>query len=232
MILVDGDIIAHRSAWGEKDGEVEDALAKVDDVLGFILDSTMFERDMSMVEIFVSGESKDNFRCDIFPDYKANRKGSVPPPHLGACFDYLIGSYGATIAEGQEADDEIVQRAYEVGFDKAVIASIDKDFNQVPCRHFNFYHNKYYTQSEWDAHVAFYSQILTGDRQDNIPGLNRVGPKTAEKILVDCKTERDLFRAVDSAYQEHGVSREDMDLRAQLLWLRREKGVNWFAPKS
>lgn len=232
MILIDGDIVAHRAAWATKDDTVYDAADKVDEVMDFIFKSTMFGWDDDYVQTFISGDSKDNFRYDLYPDYKDNRKGGVKPPWLEDCFEYLVWHYDAIVAKGQEADDDIVQAAYDVGFDRAVIASIDKDFNQVPCSHFNFYHNKFYKQSEWDAHVAFYTQVLTGDRQDNIPGLHRVGPKTAEKMLSTARTEYDLYRACQKAYGDYGVTQDELERNANLLWLRREKGVGWNAPSK
>ena len=56
---------------------------------------------------------------------------------LKAMRQYLIEDYNAKVSEGQEADDDIAIRATELG-PSTIIASIDKDFLQIPCSHYNF----------------------------------------------------------------------------------------------
>jgi 5'-3' exonuclease len=73
----------------------------------------------------------------------------------------------------------------------------------------------------------FYTQILTGDRADNIGGLHGVGPVKASKILQGCETENELWDAVVKAYEgdvEHVLE------NARLLWLRRYEGEIWCQP--
>jgi 5'-3' exonuclease len=59
---------------------------------------------------------------------------------------------------------------------------------------------------------------------DNIPGLRGIGPVKAEKILKDCKNERQLFAAVLESYEDN---LELLTERAQLLWIRRKAGEIW-----
>jgi 5'-3' exonuclease len=69
--------------------------------------------------------------------------------------------------------------------------------------------------------------LLTGDGVDNIPGLKGIGPKKAAKILKDCVTEQELYKAVLEAYDGNV---EYLTEQGQLLWLRREKGQLWQPP--
>jgi 5'-3' exonuclease len=137
-----------------------------------------------------------------------------------------VSKWGAIISEGEEADDLIAIEATEIGPD-AIVASIDKDMLQIPCRHFNFTTGVWTTVTEFGGLRSFYKQILTGDRADNIIGLYRVGPVKAEKMLQDCETEEELWDAVLKAYDG------DLDRaveNARLLWLRREEGQLWQPP--
>jgi 5'-3' exonuclease len=61
--------------------------------------------------------------------------------------------------------------------------------------------------------------VLTGDRTDNIIGLKGIGPKKAEKLLKDCKTEREYYDACLKAYDGNQLR---VDENLNLLWLRRE----------
>jgi 5'-3' exonuclease len=98
---------------------------------------------------------------------------------------------------------------------------------QIPCKHYNFGRDKWYTVNEWDGLKFFYTQILTGDTADNIIGLHRVGPKTAEKMLDGATTEQEMFRRCVEAY---GGDTDRVVENARLLWLRREEGELWQPP--
>jgi DNA polymerase-1 len=105
-----------------------------------------------------------------------------------------------------------------------VVASIDKDMLQLPCWHFNFGRNEWTKVSPEEGIKFFYTQILTGDRADNIVGLHGIGPKKAEKLLQDCHTEEDLWDAVVKAYDG---DTDRVTENARLLWLRRYEGQIW-----
>ena len=227
-VLIDGDIVAYRAAFATQDGSYEDAIGKVDELVGYILAETIdlpFP-SQSDFEMFLTG--KTNFRFDIaksFP-YKGNRKDTEKPIHLYATREHLIDSYSAIVSEGEEADDLISKRATSLDYN-CVVASIDKDMLQLPCWHFNFGRNEWSKVDEFEGLKFFYSQILTGDRADNIIGLYKVGPVKAEKLLQDCNTEDDLWEAVLKAYDG------DLDRvveNARLLWLRRQEDELWTPP--
>ena len=129
-------------------------------------------------------------------------------------------------SQGEEADDLISKAAASLDYN-CVVASIDKDMLQLPCWHFNFGRNEWIKVDKESGTKFFYTQILTGDRADNIIGLYGIGPKKAEKILQDCHTEEDLWDAVVKAYEgdvEHALE------NARLLWLRRYEGEIWCPP--
>ena len=148
------------------------------------------------------------------------------PRHLQHVRDYLVDKFEATISNGEEADDLISKEATRLGPD-TVVASIDKDMLQIPCRHFNFSKNEWTTVSEWEGLKFFYTQILTGDRADNIVGLFRVGPVKAGKILSEATTEEDLWEACVKAYD--GDTDRVLE-NARLLWLRRVEDELWEPP--
>lgn len=226
-VLVDGDIVAYRAAFSTQDMFPQDAESKVDELMDYILGDTLMFPDPSEYEVFLTGSG--NFRYDIaksFP-YKGNRSGVEKPIHLSVTRERLISKWGAVVSEGEEADDLIAIAATYYGPD-TVVASIDKDMLQIPCRHFNFTTGVWTTVTEFEGLRSFYKQVLTGDRADNIIGLYRVGPVKAEKMLQGCNDEKSLWEAVLKAY---GGDKERAVENARLLWLRREKGEIWDPPK-
>ena len=110
-----------------------------------------------------------------------------------------MDKHNAIVSEGEEADDLIAIEATRLGSD-TVVASIDKDMLQIPCRHFNFGRGEWSDVDEWSGLKFFYKQILTGDAADNIIGLYKVGPVKADKILDGAETEQDLWQKCIDAY--------------------------------
>jgi hypothetical protein len=223
IALVDADVVAYRIAFGCNDEPEKAAIAKAAE---FLEDLVFTFANADDCEGYLTG--KDNYRHEIAKTvpYKANRVAEKPK-HLGIIREYMISAWAFSVQEKQEADDAISIRAYALGEEDYIICSIDKDLDNVRGWHYNFGKNERYFVKEEEAIRNFYRQVLTGDRVDNVPGLPGIGPKKAEKILQDCCTEEELYKAVLEAYKG------DVSLlteQAQLLWLRRKEGELWQPP--
>ena len=168
------------------------------------------------------------FRDDWYPEYKANRPAM--PDDLARQIEPLhdlIRAYGwpLLMIEGVEADDVIgtlVRRAEEQGFD-AVISTGDKDLAQLITPHVTLVNTMSNEKLDLESVVAKFGvradQILdlltlTGDAVDNVPGVAKVGPKTAAKWLAEYGT---LDQVIAHAGDIGGVVGEN--LRAALDWL-------------
>ena len=224
VALLDADILCYRVGFATEDEHENTA---IETMAVFLEDLLMFDLlDTDSHELFLTG--KTNFRHDIAVTvpYKGNRKDVKKPKHLPLLREYLQVSWGASMSDGQEADDDIAIRATELG-DEALIVSIDKDFLQVPTWHYNFVKKvKKYVTPE-DGLRFFYKQILMGDRADNIKGIHRVGEVRAEKMLADLKTEQEYY-----ACCVEGLGKERVLENARLLWLRREAQQMWEPPNE
>ncbi len=175
-------------------------------------------------------DEESNFRNDLatIQPYKGNRSGMEKPYHWRALRDWLESMPYTIIAKGEEADD-VVSRAMMAGH---IGASNDKDLNNTPGWHYNFIKGEKYYVSEDEAIRNFYTQCLTGDSVDNIPGIPRVGPATAAKILGTRYDATSMEAAVLEAYENRlGLSRSEALSRlaevGALLWMRREEGEQW-----
>lgn len=220
----------------------ENALHNTNVTISNIRDFYIYERKLNpTLKIFLSGAT--NFRYNIYPDYKKNRKGVRKPHHLTACKDHLENQYGGYRYDGYEADDLIgmtVTALQAQGSSVISIASNDKDFTQLggqDVEQYDFTTGKVWTVSEEEGIYYFYKQILIGDKSDGIPGLPGVGPQTAIKILgPPSGDERRLYNLVVMAYQEK-LEISDLEaaamveIRGQLLYLLRIEGKLWTPPE-
>jgi len=227
-VLIDGDIIAYRAAFSTEQMGASDTRRKVDDLIQFILDSTVLFPEIGLdYVVYLTG--KGNFRDSIAKShpYKGNRKSVQKPRHLQTARDHMESEYQAIISKGEEADDLIAKEAARLDY-HACVASIDKDMLQIPCWHFNIVRGDYLKVEPFGGIKFFYTQILTGDTADNIVGLWKVGPVKAKKILEDAETEEELWDLVVKAYDGN---QDRVIENARLLWLRREEEEIWQPPK-
>lgn len=225
MILIDSDIIAYRCGFACKDEPLKTALRTTDkfveDVIVFADHADFFYDEW---RLFLTGKNNFRYEVAITHPYKGNRT-QPKPPHLQEIRKHLVGKWGALVCDGQEADDAIAIEATKLG-DESIMATVDKDFNQVPGWHYNFIKREHYHVDEDEATKFFYTQLLTGDSTDNIFGLERVGPKKAAKILEDCTNEEEMYTACLEAYGDFKRLLEN----ARLLWLRRKRNEMWEPP--
>jgi len=168
------------------------------------------------------------FREDAYAEYKANRPpmpddlaAQIPPLHE------TIEAMGwpLLIVEGVEADDVIgtlARQAERQGM-RVVISTGDKDIAQLVTPHVtlvNTMSNE--TLDEGGVERKFGVKpgrmidylALVGDAVDNVPGVAKVGPKTAVKWLAQYGTLDDVIK---HAAEIGGVVGEN--LRAALDWL-------------
>jgi len=183
-----------------------------------ILDKTGCE------SVFLVFSGPNNFRYDVFPEYKANRDRSLTPAGLSEIRDELLKLYPGVLCDGYEADDLVVYMR-EAEPEKYIMAAIDKDLiNSIEGKHFNYYESALYNiEMKWvevDRHTSLtwrYLQTLMGDKTDNIIGLKGIGPKKAEKILAGCFSHKELWQAVCDAYESKGRTKGEALMNLNLV---------------
>ena len=155
------------------------------------------------------------FRHELYPDYKANR--GPMPEEMAAQMPLLGESLEASgiplLSEpSYEADDVMASTAMaavEAGFDHVVILSKDKDMSQIVSDKIHLFHltkgadgidfgpeqvlEKYGLPPE---KIRDYLALM-GDASDNVPGVPKVGPKTAIQLLNDYGDMDNLYANLD-----------------------------------
>ena len=168
------------------------------------------------------------FRDDIYPEYKANRasmpddlRAQVAPLHEAI----KAMGWPLIMEEGVEADDVIgalAKQAEREGI-RVIISTGDKDIAQLVNEHVTIVN----TMSNEVLDIAGVTNkfglpperivdylILIGDTSDNVPGVEKVGPKTAVKWLTQYGTLENIVANADNIT---GVVGEN--LRKALPWL-------------
>lgn len=195
-----------------------------------------FRNEVATTEVYKGNRGTKPILTDYLKEYTAK----MWPEHI-------------VVRDGIEADDVLGHYGWQ-GYLKAkkakdphasdiVLVHIDKDINMVPGWHMHTDDKKHQVRwvSDTEAYKFFFFQLLCGDRAvDNIPGLKNntpaicekfgvrksktIGKKTAEKIIEQCESIEDAFRAVVFCYKEC-VGEEwktYMQEQADLLWMQRE----------
>jgi len=150
----------------------------------------------SLVAVVFDAPGK-TFRDDLYSEYKANR-ASMPEDlrEQIAPIHELIKAMGLPLicVEGVEADDVIGTYATQASLAQrtTVISTGDKDMAQLVSEHVTLVNTMTETTMDRQGVVDKFGvtpeQIidylaLMGDTADNIPGVPKVGPKTASKWL-------------------------------------------------
>jgi DNA polymerase-1 len=228
LVLVDGSSYLYRAfhalpdlrtSRGEPTGAIRGVVAML---------RRLFEDGNPEYFAVVFDAPGKTFRDDWYPQYKANRPPM--PPDLAqqiAPLHELIQAHGwpLLMIDGVEADDVIgtlVRRGEARDID-AVISTGDKDLAQLVTPRVtlvNTMSNEILDEAGVLAKFGVRPDqlldllTLTGDAVDNVPGVTKVGPKTAAKWLAQYGT---LENVMAHAQEIGGVVGEN--LRAALDWL-------------
>ena len=115
-------------------------------------------------------------------EYKYNRKRGSKPIIFYALKEYLKQEWKFEHVPELEADDLVA--VYQT--EDTIICSPDKDvLYQVSGRHYNYRTAEFIDTIPYEAGTFLWKQTLMGDSTDGIPGIPKVGPKTAETWLND-----------------------------------------------
>ena len=208
LILVDADSIYFRAACISS--KKNDIRKSIDRTISEI------EATCMMGKLRVAVKGKGNFRKDMYPEYKANRKDLDEQLRKSLAYgiEHMISYHDAFQADGMEADDLVAIWAYEAReLEKPYfIVGIDKDLLQIPGNHYNFNKKIHRFVDDDEADLNLNLQCLIGDSTDNIPGIKGVGPVKAKKILENVPMDKRQDR-VEQEWRYHNAGHPDVSRR-------------------
>ncbi len=228
LILVDGSSFLFRAYHAvppltNANGEPTNAVYGVSNMLRKLIAD--YHSDYITVVFDAPGKT---FRNELYDQYKAHRppmpddlRVQIAPLHK------LIRAMGLPliIEPGVEADDvlgALAQHAEQQGYD-VIISTGDKDMAQLVTEHIILENTMSNTRMDIQGVIDKFGvkpeQIvdylaLIGDTVDNIPGVPKVGPKTAAKWLEQYQTLESLIAHADKIAGKIGEN-----LRASLDYL-------------
>jgi 5'-3' exonuclease len=160
--------------------------------------------------IITADWGSSSYRKEILPEYKQNRKdkyATQTEAEKQAFIDFfdeyeetlelLSEEYKVLRFKGVEADDlaaHLVKQKEEYKLNNIWLVSSDRDWDlliQEGVSRFSYVTRKEITIDNWSEHynvtpeeyISF--KCLTGDKGDNVPGINGIGPKRAEQLIKD-----------------------------------------------
>ncbi|MGE0142376.1 MAG: DNA polymerase I [Planctomycetota bacterium] len=249
LFLIDGTALAYRSYFAfasssrgglsRRDGHPTGA------TFGFTITlRSLLEREKpDAIAVAFDGSREDLERTKIYPEYKSTRE-KAPEDMLAQFGDIerVVTAHGiATVdSPGHEADDVIGTLAVQGrdhGYEVFIVTG-DKDFAQLVDPHIRLWNLRSSTTApeiidENGVREKFgvgpSSMIdllaLMGDSSDNVPGVPKVGPKTASKLLADYGSLEGIYEHIDevkppSIQTSLRENRELADLSRHLVTIR------------
>ncbi|MEW9899586.1 DNA polymerase I [Chitinivorax sp. PXF-14] len=228
LLLIDGSSYLYRAFHAIQNlknsaGEPTNALYGVINMLRKLQKEV--QADYSACVFDAKGKT---FRDDWYPDYKANRppmpddlRSQIEPVHAAV---RALG-FPLLMVDGVEADDVIgtlAEQAWRNGI-KTIVSTGDKDMAQLVNEHVTLVNTMTSETLDIDGVKGKFGvapgQIvdyltLIGDTVDNVPGVDKCGPKTAVKWLTEYGS---LDNIVANADKIGGVVGQN--LRNKLDWL-------------
>jgi 5'-3' exonuclease len=247
LALLDLDSYLYRVCYAGEEDSLSEKEKALDNLVLNIKEELeeIFKKDILIIS-YVSGN--DNFRYDVSTrvGYKSARK-KEKPKHFYELYKYALYYLGAVQATG-EADDLVSINAWAMlkkDSDAFVVVSIDKDLDQIPGHHYNTIDKTLYYITPEMGNLNFYAQAIAGDSVDTIPGIFRVGMKTAMKILNGATTEEDMcVRALSTWVGYYRKLLPDNDAlalymghrnlieTARLVYMKKDHGDVWCPPEK
>ena len=229
--LIDGDIYIFKAAavaehaveWTEDLWTLHAHMS--DAVLFFDEQIEQIKKDTEATNIIVALSDTRNFRYDVYPDYKHNRKDKRPPLLRAPLKEYAQAKYESFLRPGLEGDDVlgILATSDTIVKGEKIVVSIDKDMKTVPCTFYNSGHKTFTEITEDEADYWHMFQTLTGDIADGYPGCPGIGPVRAEKLL----DGSDRWGAVVAAYEKAGLCEEQALIQARIARICRKSDYNF-----
>lgn len=249
VLLVDGDIILHRSAEAFT---VSEAVDDTGDEWRYVTDvkqawyrvhdeiNELIKEHAANPIAVIALSSQPNWRYSVLPSYKGNRKASAKPPGFKELkrriqYDSRLTVVSKDTLEGDDIlgilateDRGIVDQAADGAYNKRrdrIVWSPDKDLRGVPCTLVGS-SGIPVEITEDEADLFHLMQTLSGDVTDGYKGCPGVGMVTAEKILKDLEPSR-RWEAVVQRYQKEGLTEDDALVQARVARICRSEDWDW-----
>jgi 5'-3' exonuclease len=181
---------------------IQTALSRLENIVLNLLEdieNAGIDIDYQGIEYYLTSCS-NNFRKNIDPEYKANRK---PNKWVKELRNRAIELYDAKVSDTLEADDLIALRCKELAITDRIVVSSDKDLRQIAGLHYiygNYKGVRFEYVEDLQAIKNLCTLMLVGDASDNIKGVKGIGAVKSDRLLRD-KSIVGMLREVVKSYE-------------------------------
>lgn len=217
VVHIDADFLAYQVSAERADGTDQKTFDDMKHNAGVAITTLKLLAGATAVHLHLtpSGSNKGGrYDLAIQREYQGNRIDKPKPRYLHIMRDWLYANYPATQWQNAEADDGMSSAQYAaIAAGKehlSVIASKDKDLNQVPGLHLDWDAGTIHHADTFGRVVLretgsgtkklsgygqsfFWAQMLTGDTADNIQGLPKVSGAVLNIYKPTASTETAQF---------------------------------------
>ncbi len=235
MILIDGDILVYKYActnqtkidWGDDCQSITTNEARAFDTIRELIYKWTERLRANEVRVCLSDASV-NWRKQVFPDYKSNRKAVERPLLYDSIRQMLQDEYTSFLIPTLEADDVMGILQTRKLPHETVIVSADKDMKTIPGLLFNPDKMKKPVRiTPKAADYWHYLQTLMGDTTDGFKGCPGIGPVKAREILLDAEQHKiNPWLAICAAYWNKGLTPRDALVQAQIARICRNENYD------
>lgn len=232
-LLIDTDIVAYRgacinedkTAFGKYVWDFEDACRKCDEVIADWTEKLKADR-----VIMCLSDEDHNWRKDVLPTYKENRKATERPEQLYMLKEYLAAEYESKGYPTLEADDVmgILSTHPHAIPGKKIIVSEDKDMRTIPGYLFAPHRPelKVINVTELQADQFHMWQTICGDATDGYKGAMGVGKSSIYALAVIEEDREELWDTVLQAYGSVKLTETDAIQQARVARILRHQDYN------
>lgn len=217
LVLIDGHSILNRAYYGVPP-LTNAAGLHINAIYGFL--NIMFkilEEEQPEYLAVAFDVSAPTFRHEIYKEYKGTRKQMDPElKEQVPVMKEVLQAMGVMIMEqaGLEADDilgTLAKSAEKEGMEVSLVSG-DRDLLQIASDHIkiripktkggktevkDYYAKDVIAEYQVDPVQFIDLKALMGDTSDNIPGVPKVGQKTAEKLMLEYGSLEGIYEHVD-----------------------------------
>lgn len=169
--------------------------------------------------IFIKG--KNNFRKELFPEYKANRP--TPNPIIHNLYEYFKIAHQAIESHDAESEDYVYTVSKKID-NNGIILSIDHDTDEIPGIHYNYKKNIWRKITLEQARMSKYQKLIVSESGDNVNLAKGLGVKHFEKFynssMTDEQIEEQLLKSYTKVWKTEELAKEKLELAKKLLYLK------------
>lgn len=245
IVLIDADSILHYALYAGKDeygnknpvytiNDLELLQGRVSEFIYKTINNIEEYFTITQYYLFVKG--KNNFRKELYPEYKATRK--PVDPIINHLYEYIISVHNAIESHNAEAEDYVFTFFNKLEGKDVIICHVDHDLEEIPnVILYNYKKNTWKYNTEKDALWSKYSKLVIGETGDNANFCPRIGKKYFERVFhkdmsVD-EYEEKVYETYVLAWStkvkvrgktqkipDYEKAREMLNLAKKIVWLK------------